>query len=37
MRNDVSVIGLYFLYILGRPVSRVPERGNIDSPSSSRC
>jgi len=30
MRYDVSVIGLYILDILGRPVSRIPERGNVD-------
>lgn len=30
MRYDVSVIGLYILDILGRPVSRIPERGNVE-------
>jgi sugar/nucleoside kinase (ribokinase family) len=30
MRHDVSVIGLYILDILGRPVSRIPDRGNVD-------
>lgn len=30
MRYDVSVIGLYILDILGRPVTRIPERGNVD-------
>jgi sugar/nucleoside kinase (ribokinase family) len=30
MRYDVAVIGLYILDILGRPVSRIPERGNVD-------
>jgi sugar/nucleoside kinase (ribokinase family) len=30
MRYDVSVIGLYILDILGRPVSRIPERGTVD-------
>jgi sugar/nucleoside kinase (ribokinase family) len=30
MRHDVSVIGLYILDILGRPVSRIPERGNVE-------
>jgi len=30
MRYDVSVIGLYILDILGRPVSRIPERGHVD-------
>jgi sugar/nucleoside kinase (ribokinase family) len=30
MRYDVSVIGLYILDILGRPVNRIPERGNVD-------
>jgi sugar/nucleoside kinase (ribokinase family) len=30
MRNDVSVIGLYILDVLGRPVVRIPERGNVD-------
>lgn len=27
--HDVSVIGLYILDILGRPVERIPERGNV--------
>ena len=30
MRYDVSVVGLYILDILGRPVSRIPERGNVE-------
>lgn len=30
MRYDVSVIGLFILDILGRPVSRIPERGTVD-------
>ncbi len=30
MRHDVSVIGLYILDVLGRPVSRIPDRGNVD-------
>jgi sugar/nucleoside kinase (ribokinase family) len=30
MRYDVSVIGLYILDILGRPVSRIPEGGGVD-------
>ena len=30
MRYDVSVIGLYILDILGRPVTAIPERGNVD-------
>jgi sugar/nucleoside kinase (ribokinase family) len=30
MRYDVSVIDLYILDVLGRPVSRIPERGNVD-------
>ncbi|MCW6511167.1 carbohydrate kinase family protein [Lichenifustis flavocetrariae] len=30
MRYDVSVIGLYILDILGRPVVAIPERGNVD-------
>ena len=30
MRHDVSVVGLYILDVLGRPVSRIPERGNVD-------
>jgi sugar/nucleoside kinase (ribokinase family) len=30
MRYDVSVIGLYILDILGRPVSRIPDGGNVD-------
>lgn len=28
--HDVAVIGLYILDILGRPVSRIPERGGVD-------
>ncbi len=30
MAHDVSVIGLYILDILGRPVRRIPERGGVD-------
>lgn len=30
MRYDVSVIGLYILDVLGRPVSRIPEKGGVD-------
>jgi sugar/nucleoside kinase (ribokinase family) len=30
MRYDVSVIGLYILDVLGRPVARIPDRGNVD-------
>ena len=30
MRYDVSVIGLFILDVLGRPVTRIPERGNVD-------
>jgi sugar/nucleoside kinase (ribokinase family) len=30
MRHDVAVIGLYILDVLGRPVSRIPERGGVD-------
>lgn len=30
MRYDVSVIGLYILDILGRPVTHIPERGNVE-------
>lgn len=30
MRYDVSVIGLYILDVLGRPVTRIPDRGGID-------
>jgi sugar/nucleoside kinase (ribokinase family) len=30
MRYDVSVIGLYILDVLGRPVDRIPDRGNVD-------
>ena len=30
MRHDVSVIGLYILDVLGRPVTRIPERGGVD-------
>jgi sugar/nucleoside kinase (ribokinase family) len=30
MRYDVSVIGLYILDILGRPVIKIPDRGNVD-------
>jgi len=30
MKYDVSVIGLYILDILGRPVERIPDRGNVE-------
>lgn len=30
MRYDVSIIGLYILDVLGRPVTRIPERGNVE-------
>ena len=30
MRYDVSVIGLYILDILGRPVAKIPDRGNVE-------
>jgi len=30
MRYNVSVIGLYILDILGRPITRIPERGNVE-------
>lgn len=30
MAHDVSVIGLYILDILGRPVSKIPDRGNVE-------
>ena len=30
MRYDVSVIGLYILDVLGRPVVKIPDRGNVD-------
>jgi sugar/nucleoside kinase (ribokinase family) len=30
MGHDVSVIGLYILDVLGRPVSRIPDRGGVD-------
>jgi sugar/nucleoside kinase (ribokinase family) len=30
LRYDVSVIGLYILDVLGRPVSRIPEGGDVD-------
>lgn len=30
MRYDVSVIGLYILDVLGRPVVRIPEKGGVD-------
>ena len=29
-KHDVSVIGLYILDVLGRPVTKIPERGNVD-------
>lgn len=30
MKHDVSVIGLYILDVLGRPVTKIPERGNLE-------
>ena len=30
MRYDVSVIGLFILDILGRPVEKIPDRGNVE-------
>jgi sugar/nucleoside kinase (ribokinase family) len=30
MRYDVSVIGLFILDVLGRPVARIPDRGNVE-------
>jgi sugar/nucleoside kinase (ribokinase family) len=30
MRYDVSVVGLYILDVLGRPVARIPEKGGVD-------
>ncbi|MEQ1943907.1 sugar kinase [Mesorhizobium sp. VNQ89] len=30
MKYDVSVVGLYILDILGRPVERIPDRGNVE-------
>jgi sugar/nucleoside kinase (ribokinase family) len=30
MRYDVSVIGLFILDVLGRPVTRIPDRGNVE-------
>ncbi|KQT52006.1 kinase [Aureimonas sp. Leaf454] len=30
MRYDVSVIGLYILDILGRPVTKIPDRGQVE-------
>ena len=30
MQHDVSVIGLYILDVLGRPVECIPERGNVE-------
>ncbi len=30
MRYDVSVIGLYILDVLGRPVAQIPEGGNVE-------
>lgn len=30
MRYDVSVIGLFILDILGRPVTQIPDRGNVE-------
>jgi len=30
MKYDVSVIGLYILDVLGRPITRIPDRGNVD-------
>lgn len=28
--HDVSVVGLYILDVLGRPVTRIPDRGNVE-------
>jgi sugar/nucleoside kinase (ribokinase family) len=30
MRYDVSIIGLYILDVLGRPVTKIPDRGNVE-------
>jgi sugar/nucleoside kinase (ribokinase family) len=30
MRYDVSVIGLFILDVLGRPVTKIPDRGNVE-------
>lgn len=30
MAHDVSVVGLYILDVLGRAITRIPERGNVD-------
>jgi hypothetical protein len=30
VKHDVSVIGLYILDVLGRPVSRIPDRGDVE-------
>lgn len=30
MRYDVSIIGLFILDVLGRPVEKIPERGNVE-------
>jgi hypothetical protein len=30
MTHDVSVIGLYILDVLGRPVERIPEGGRVE-------
>ena len=30
MHHDVSVIGLYILDVLGRPVTKIPDRGNVE-------
>ena len=30
MTHDVAVIGLYILDVLGRPVERIPDRGNVE-------
>lgn len=30
MAHDVSVVGLYILDVLGRPVTRIPDGGGVD-------
>jgi sugar/nucleoside kinase (ribokinase family) len=30
MRYDVSIVGLYILDVLGRPVIKIPDRGNVE-------
>ncbi len=37
MRYDVSVIGLFILDILGRPVTAIPDRGNVDYEKSAKA